>query len=391
MVVQIRGMKYEKSHPWIRFFLNVAASNYRFWLQLGEIASKVEHLSGVPIHPAFSEEMYSTYVARGAHASTAIEGNTLSEEQVRAQVDGELEVPPSQAYLKQEVQNVIKAYDTVVETAGTKAPLSTRLLKLYNELILFGLDVEDGVVPGELRKRSVIVGNVYRGAPPEDCEYLLDRLCEWLNGPDFEAPEEDLRVPFAVIKAIVAHIYLAWIHPFGDGNGRTARLVEFHILYAGGVPFPAAHLLSDHYNRTRSRYYRELDRASKSGGETMPFLRYAVQGFIDGLREQIDLVKEQHFNLAWEHHLHEMFSGKGNSSTQTRRRELVLELSKHRWIQVSAIVELSAKLARLYALAGDRMLQRDLNAVKNMGLVEREYGKVRARTEMILAFLPERL
>lgn len=56
---------------------------------------------------------------------------------------------------------------------------------------------------------------------------------------------------YAIFKAVVAHLYLAWIHPVGDGNGRTARLVEFQILLSSGVPSPAAHLLSNHYNQTR--------------------------------------------------------------------------------------------------------------------------------------------
>jgi hypothetical protein len=75
---------------------------------------------------------------------------------------------------------------------------------------------------------------------------------------------------YAILKAMVAHLYLAWTHPFGDGNGRTARLIEFHILLSAGVPSPAAHLFSNHYNQTRAEYYRQLDRASKSGGH--PFL-----------------------------------------------------------------------------------------------------------------------
>ena len=54
----------------------------------------------------------------------------------------------------------------------------------------------------------------------------------------------------AILRAITAHLYLIWIHPFGDGNGRLARLVEFTILLKSGIPSIAAHLLSNHYNAT---------------------------------------------------------------------------------------------------------------------------------------------
>jgi Fic family protein len=148
------------------------------------------------------------------------------------------------------------------------------------------------VVPGKLREHSVLVGR-YRGAPAEDCEYLLDRFCQWLNGPDFAAPSDDLTVVTALLKAITAHLYLAWIHPFGDGNGRTARLLEFLILVGADVPAVSTHLLSNHYNLTRSAYYRELGNASRTGGNLLPFIWYAVEGFRDGLRDQLEAIWAQ--------------------------------------------------------------------------------------------------
>jgi Fic family protein len=47
------------------------------------------------------------------------------------------------------------------------------------------------------------------------------------------------RIVIGVIKSIIAHLYLAWIHPFGDGNGRTARLLEVRFLMEAGVPSAA--------------------------------------------------------------------------------------------------------------------------------------------------------
>ena len=73
-----------------------------------------------------------------------------------------------------------------------------------------------------------------------------------------------------ILSAILAHLYLAWIHPFGDGNGRSARLLEFGVLLTGRVPTVAAHLLANFYNDTRSEYYRQLRIASESGGDVVP-------------------------------------------------------------------------------------------------------------------------
>jgi Fic family protein len=389
------SMKYQQSHPWLTFSFKAELSDYRFWLQLGEVSSKCEHLSGVPLRPEFAAELHRIFLAKGILATTAIEGNTLSEEQVLESLDGKLELPPSQDYLRQEVENILRVCNREIEghlnNRIENPKLSSKLIESYNREILANLRVEEGVAPGQLRRNSVVVGRVYRGAPAEDCEYLLDQLCRWITGPDFAAPSKDLEVSFALIKAVIAHVYLAWIHPFGDGNGRTARLVEFHLLFSSGIPLPAAHLLSDHYNKTRSHYYQELDRASKSGGDLMPFLRYALQGFLDGLRDQIERVKKHQMEVAWENYVHQCFSQNKSTTTQKRRRDLVLELSRYGLIPSKEIELLTPQLAQLYAVAGDRMLQRDLNALCQLKLIERRGRKVQARKSIIQAFLPARV
>jgi len=78
----------------------------------------------------------------------------------------------------------------------------------FNRQVLDKLTLEENVVPGEVRNHSVLVGNVYRGAPAEDGGFLLERLCGWLAGEDFVAPE-GMEMVYAIIKAVVAHLYLA--------------------------------------------------------------------------------------------------------------------------------------------------------------------------------------
>ncbi|NQX00620.1 Fic family protein [bacterium] len=389
-------MDYLKTHPWISFRLRLPADDHKLWLRLGEVASKCEHLAGVPLRPDIAKELHQIFLAKGVLATTAIEGNTLSEEQVRQQIAGTLKLPKSQQYLQQEVQNILDVCNEEVRRQLDVDPkarpsLTPQLIKEYNGAVLKDLEVEEGVIPGSYRNHSVVIGNVYRGAPAMDCEHLVDRMCSWLNSAEFDSPDDELRIPLALVKAVLAHVYLAWIHPFGDGNGRTARLIEFHLLFASGVPLPAAHLLSDHYNKTRTEYYRQLTLASRSGGDLLPFIRYALEGFLDGLRSQIDLIREQQMNVAWENYVHELFREIKTSPTQKRRRELVLEMSRHEWLDVSKLELLTPRIARDYAAAGDRMLQRDLNAISKMGLVERKYGKIRVAKYKIRAFLAGRV
>lgn len=379
-----------KTHPWISFHFDLSLAHPGLWLGLGEAASKCEHLGRVPLRPSTAEKLHLLYLAKGAAATTAIEGNTLSEADVLKAAEGTLTVPPSKQYLKQEVENIISVCNTIGKQIVAEAlpPLTQALICDYNKQVLHLLPEAD-VVPGEIRDYSVLVGNVYRGAPPEDCAYLLDRLCEWLNGPDF-TPLPGKEVVYAIIKSVVAHLYLAWIHPFGNGNGRTARLLELHILLAAGVPSPAAHLLSNHYNQTRSEYYRQLDQASTSGGDILPFLSYAVHGFVDGLHEQLEKIWAQQGDVVWENYVHDLFRAK-NSPANTRQRHLALDLgATNEWIEVGQITELTPRLAKAYADKTSKTVQRDLNALVKMALLVRDGRKIRARREVILAFLPLR-
>ena len=386
---------FEQAHPWISFRCDLAKAGAELWISLGEAASKCEHICRVPLRPATAQALHQLYLAKGVAATTAIEGNTLSEEEVLKAVEGNLLVPPSKQYLKQEVENVIAACNGISKQLvdGTLPPLSRDLLRAYNRQILDLLPVKPDVEPGELRKHSVVVGNVYRGAPWEDCGELLDRMCEWLNGPDFQAPDgavPGMDMVYAILRAVVAHLYLAWIHPFGDGNGRTARLLEFHILLSAGVPSPAAHLFSNHYNQTRTEYYRQLDLASKSGGDIVPFIGYAVRGFVDGLREQLEKIWTQQWDVVWRNFVHEKFQNR-NSPTDTRQRHLALDIGDiGDWVEVGKVTELTPRLAKAYARKTSKTVQRDLNELVQMGLITRDGRKVRARREVILAFLPLR-
>lgn len=337
-----------------------------------------------------ADVLHRLYLAKGAQATTAIEGNPLTVDEVKRHLEGRLRLPASQEYLGVEIDNIVSACNRIEESlrVGDYSLTPERIVEL-NGQILRGLPLEDGVIPGQIRSHSVVVGNVHRGAPAEDCKYLLDRLSGWLSGPDFAATSET-EIVYGIVKAVLAHIYLAWIHPFGDGNGRTARMIEFQILLSAGVPTPAAHLLSNHYNHTRKDYYRHLDTASNSGGDILPFLEYAISGFVEGLREQIALIREQQWDATWENYVHDVFKDK-KSPAQTRQKWLALDLGDAAEpVSNTEIRELSPRLAREYSHKTDKTLQRDLGTLEKLGLVERGQNGIRAKREVILAFLPWR-
>jgi Fic family protein len=359
---------------------------------LGEARSKIQHLAESLLAPETGERLRMLYLAKGIHATTAIEGNTLSEDEVAEYLAGRLKLPPSQEYRTRELDNIVNAYNKITDDLfdGGQRELTPETIKEYNRLILAGLELEDGVVPGELAPKRPAVAR-YLGPPREDCDYLLEQLCDWLNGAHFDPPTPDLTIPYTIIKAVIAHLYVAWLHYFGDGNGRTARCVELQILVASGlVPTPAGHLLSNHYNITRDEYYRQLDASSRDhAGNPIPFLTYAVRGLVDELREQLQTVWMQLYDDRWEQYVYQQF-GDARTPPHIRQRQLVLDLSKQKNpVPRTELRALSPKVAVAYAERGEKTLTRDLNALVRRDLIVFENGGYRARREKILALLPD--
>ncbi len=379
-----------KTHPWLSFEFSSESLPSDVWFLLGESQSKCEHLAGVPLRPDIAATLHRVYLAKGVQATTAIEGNTLTEREVLDRIEGRLSLPQSKEYLGREVDNVIAACNTIGKGAihGVGGDLEPNDLGDYNRKVLHALALHPDAVPGVVRDHAVRVGT-YLGPGFEHCSSLLENLCSWLN-TGFIAPKGQ-EVPTAIIKAIIAHVYFVWIHPFSDGNGRTARLLEFRILLEGGVPTPAAHLLSNYYNQTRSEYYRQLDQASMNGGDLVPFIRYAVTGFADELREQVKWIRFQQMDVTWRNYVHELFQTVPASSVRDRQQSLVLELSKQPSpVGTNELAGLTPGLAALYRHKTDKTLTRDVNRLIQMELVERIGTKVRARQEVVAAFLPAR-
>ena len=380
---------YQETHPWIDF--SAAGINNLtppVWLLLGEAWAMCRQFAGTPIQPDRAEQLYMIALVKGVQATTAIEGNTLTIEEVEGILRGTYTAPPSRAYQEQEVRNVINALNSIDRQImrGDPPRITPRLIKEYNRQLLSGAEYSYGAVPGQVRHHSVIVGG-YRGAPAEDCEYLLSRLAEWLESDTFRSDDPMVAFALEVARAVCAHLYIAWIHPFGDGNGRTARLLEFALLARSGTaPMSTAHLLSNHFNRTRDRYYRELASSSRNRSIT-EFLTYAITGLIDGLREQADMIKDHQMNVAWTNYVHEVMSEFPRGATRTRQRALVLALPPGKTVGRADLPGLTPQLSIAYATVGPRTLSRDLNRLAKAGLIVRSGRGWKSNVSSMKAFM----
>ncbi len=390
-----RQREYLHTHPWLSFRHDLERADPLCWLLLGEATARCDQIAQAVLPPVYAKRLHQISMIKGAQATTAIEGNTLSEAQIKSYLEGTLVLPKSQEYLKQEVSNVLAAFDNIFEDImRCKLPLVTKeWICKANRQLLTGLEahLDEGVIPGEISRHSVVVFR-YRGAPRQDCAFLLDQLCEWIEGEDWPVRRDQQgdRIASAILRAIYAHLYLAWIHPFGDGNGRTARLMEFMILARAGVPSPCAHLLSNHYNLTRTEYYRQLDRSTRTNpgrGDPINFLLYSLEGFVDGLREQNQSIDQIQLKLAWEHFVYNEFRRYAPSPAMRRRREAALILGQTgNVIPKKDIRDLSPSLIRLYVTKTSKTLTRDLNWLVEKDFLEITEDGYRAKVDHMHAF-----
>lgn len=183
---------------------------------------------------------------RTIQGSLAIEGNTLSEEQITAILEGKRVIAPPKEIL--EVRNAIKAYE---QFETWKATSETDLLKAH-AVLMTGL-VDDA---GSYRKGNVGVMNgdqvVHMAPPANRVKNLMADLFGWLANT-----EEPL-----LIASCVFHYEFEFIHPFSDGNGRMGRLWQTLILNQWNPLFanlPVESMVHEH----QSEYYQAINLSTK--------------------------------------------------------------------------------------------------------------------------------
>src|SRR5690349_8362317 len=101
-ITETENRLFTRTHPWLTFSVTLKEARPALWLMLGECQSKCDHIARVPLRPNTAQELLRLYLAKGVLATTAIEGNTLSEEEVVRHLEGKLDLPPSRQYLATE-------------------------------------------------------------------------------------------------------------------------------------------------------------------------------------------------------------------------------------------------------------------------------------------------
>jgi Fic family protein len=257
---------------------------------LMRIEAVKQAIQTLPITPRVLANLRETARLFSTHYSTMIEGNRLTQEQVALVIDRNRQFPGRERD-QAEVKGYYAALDEAERIAKRPESISETTVQGLHALVMGG---------GKTRLKATRYRdgqNVIRDArsnaivymPPEakDVPRLMKQLIIWMKQND------DLPVP---IKASIAHYQYATIHPYYDGNGRTARLLTTLILHLGAYDLKGLYALEEYYARNLKAYYEALTIGPSHNyyvGRAEADITKWIAYFIEGMATSFEKVRDQ--------------------------------------------------------------------------------------------------
>lgn len=247
-------------------------------------------IESLPITPRVLANLRQTARVYSTHYSTMIEGNRLTQEQV-AQVIGEEQHFVGRERDEREVKGYYAALDEVEKLAQQLKPITEATIQRLHALVMGG--GKKRIKPTPYRRGQNVIRDsrsssiVYMPPEAKDVPPLMERLVTWITRQD------ELPVP---IKAGIAHCQFATIHPYYDGNGRSARLLTTLILHLGGYGLKGLYALEEYYARGLKDYYQALTLGPSHNyymGRAEADITGWVSYFIEGMAVSFGKVRDQ--------------------------------------------------------------------------------------------------
>lgn len=206
----------------------------------------------LPLTAPMLDSLRRTARLLSTHFSTQIEGNQLSPSQVQAVVEGEGNFPGRERD-EAEVRHYFAALEHVEKLGGEPAPLTEAEVRTIHGLVMTGRAKPTRYRDGQNVIRDARTGRtVYMPPEAKDVPGLMKDLVRWVNAA---VAEGELPVP---VVAALAHYQFATIHPYFDGNGRTARLMTNLLLHRSGYGLNGIYSLEEYYAANLDGYYAGL-------------------------------------------------------------------------------------------------------------------------------------
>lgn len=342
---------------------------------IGIIDASREVILNSPLIPAWEAKFRKEALERTVHHGTRLEGNRLSFEEAQQVLDGR-EVVARERDIQEVInyRNVLKFIDGIAGQIGPGRPYT---LTLETILEAHRLAVEK-ILPegqtGRFRVRQVVIKNTKTGqvsyTPPPAAEvpYLMEDLVNWINS-------DESKEVHSVIRAGIVHYELARIHPFVDGNGRTARAVATLVMFLEGYDIKKFFSLEEYFDNNPLDYYLTLQAVSNQRvldtheRDLTPWLDY----FAQGVALELNKVKERVRRISVDARVKDKLGGQ---LVLNERQMMIMEyLHRHKAMQ-------NKDFRKIFPDFSDDTVLRELRFLRQKGLIKKSGGTKMAVYEL---------
>ena len=259
-------IRYELPRRWILYDSTAVMT------ALVEAKSAVQSLTSLPYQKSWVEALQELQLKREVAGTSRIEGAEFTERELEEAVRPNVSAEELRTRSQRQAHSAMRAYRWIGQLP-TDRPISGDLIREVHRLLVTGCD-EDHCPPGVIRGRDY---NVTFGIPPHRgveggplCEEAFDGL--------LQSVQTEIRDHDPLVQAMALHYHLAAMHPFLDGNGRTARAMEALILRRAGLTDRAFVAMSNYYYDEKPAYLRILGEVRQDSHDLTPFLIFALNG-----------------------------------------------------------------------------------------------------------------
>lgn len=350
---------------------------------IGIVEASREIIINAPLVPAWEAKFRKEAIERTIHHGTHLEGNPLSEEEVKDVLDGQ-EVVARDRDVQEIInyRNVLKFIDgihtQIHSTGSTGSPQASSgqvgyVFTIETILEMHRLTTEK-ILPeessGKFRIRQVVIKNTKTGqisyTPPPAAEvpYLIEDLVNWINS-------DEAKQVHPIIKAGIIHYELARIHPFVDGNGRVARSVATLVLFLDNYDIRKFFSFEEYFDENPMQYYLTLQAVSNQlvldthERDLTPWLEY----FTEGVAIELNRVKEKVQRISVDARVKDKL---GEQLMLNERQMMIMEYI-HRHKSLS-----NKEFRKIFPDYSDDTVLRELKFLRQKGLVKKAGGTKKA-------------
>ena len=211
-------------------------------------------VENTPLPLAVQAELTKKARIRATHYSTRIEGNRLTLQEAEEVISNRRRQFHGRERDVADVQNYWNALIRVEEWAKKALPVTEETIQRIHAIVMSG--IRSRAIPyrdgQNVIKYSLSGSIIYLPPEAQDVPALMQEMTAWINAAERE------QIP-SVISAALAHYQFVTIHPYYDGNGRTARLLATFILHRSGYGLSGLFSLEEYHSKDLDAYYRALD------------------------------------------------------------------------------------------------------------------------------------